>query len=244
MRTETIQVDAGYNSVMEAVKETFHSHYHEFRIEEEQGSGFYEVRHNRKDVKIGVYAQESGAEVELMDVPNQLTKKIKSALNALDGGSEKRTPSRSDRKEDKRQYERMMEKQTGRGVKRGDSSEDSFEVVESFDDGSIRFQPPFTKDEATYREHEDEEGGKACADCAHYIDGGGCHLVQGGIDPDFYCAEFYADVGMFGHASRGSPLLNLIMWGEQFEQNFDDADVEDLLNLMESAMENRLRSGE
>lgn len=244
MDVETIRLDAGYNSVMEAVKEAFYNHYHEFRIEENQGTGYYEVSHNRKDVKISVYDTDEGTEVELSEVPNQLEKKVRSALKSLNGGEDVPYSSRSDRKETKREYERMMEKQKGSGTKSFGENDDAIEVVESFEDGSIKFRPPFTKEQAGYRDHDSGEMGKACGDCAHYIEGGGCHLVQGGIDPDAYCNEFYADVGLFGHAAGGSPLMNLIMWGEQFDVHFDKGDIDDMLSLMESAMRGRVRNDE
>lgn len=244
MDVETVKLDAGYNSVMEAAKEAFYNHYYEFRIEETQGTGYYEVSHNRKDVKIVVYDTDEGTEVELAEVPNQLDKKVKSALKSLNGGENVPYRSRSDRKETKREYERIMEEQMGTGVKRGSESEKAFDVVESFDDGSIRFRPPFTKEQAGYREHDSGDMEKSCSDCSHYIEGGGCHLVQGGIDPNYYCNEFYADVGLFGHSAGGSPLLNLIMWGEEFDVHFDKEDVDDILSLMESAMRDRVRQDE
>jgi hypothetical protein len=75
-------------------------------------------------------------------------------------------------------------------------------VRQVFSDGSIHFEPPFSKEAAEYR----SQGGQAfdtahdrCGSCVHYIPGGGCHFVQGEIDPGDYCERFYADFGLFAH---------------------------------------------
>lgn len=71
--------------------------------------------------------------------------------------------------------------------------------VEAFNDGSIRFMPPNTKEGANYLEDPDESvpAGARCVNCAHYIEGGGCHVVQGRISPSAVCLRFYADIGVF-----------------------------------------------
>lgn len=98
-------------------------------------------------------------------------------------------------------------------------------VREIYDDGYVEFLPQFTKEEANY--HEPFSGGSAaeldCENCAHYIEGGGCHVVQGEIDPEGHCEEYYADVGFFakGSAPGVNPVVNLVMWGERAKKRLE-----------------------
>lgn len=100
------------------------------------------------------------------------------------------------------------------------------EEVEVFSDGSIRFTPPFNKTEASYKSRRSQDfggGHKRCRDCAHYIEGGGCKMVEGEIHPDDYCEELFADIGIFGHKHEGYVEENLIVWGEEFNWSIEDA---------------------
>lgn len=78
---------------------------------------------------------------------------------------------------------------------------------------------PFSHEEAGYREEGDEEfrrRHKKCRDCAHYDDNGNCHIVPD-IDPDGYCEEFYADVGVFGVRDGSVSRTNLFLIGHGFD---------------------------
>lgn len=78
---------------------------------------------------------------------------------------------------------------------------------------------PFSHEDAGYREEGDEEfrrRHKKCRDCAHYDDNGNCHIVQD-IDPDGYCEEFYADVGVFGVRDGSVSRTNLYLIGHGFD---------------------------
>jgi len=75
---------------------------------------------------------------------------------------------------------------------------------------------PFSKQEAGYvspsdPEHEDSH--IKCHECAHYDNNGHCTIVPN-INPNGYCKEFHADVGVFGHAHEGSVKNNLYIYGE------------------------------
>lgn len=100
------------------------------------------------------------------------------------------------------------------------------EVVD-YGDGSIRFRPRFTQREASYlyegdREYDDEH--PVCDECAHFIEGGGCHMVEGPIELDGYCEEFYADVGVFAHRHDEGVEENLSVWGYDFDWSISDAE--------------------
>lgn len=72
-------------------------------------------------------------------------------------------------------------------------------LIEAFEDDSIRFVPQHTKEDAHYTTNIGPEipADARCGNCAHFIPGGGCHVVQGEIDPSGVCLEFYADFGIF-----------------------------------------------
>lgn len=84
-------------------------------------------------------------------------------------------------------------------------------TIRTFEDGSIRFLPPFTKEEAAYFPTDDpafDPTHDRCGSCVHYIPGMGCHFVQGEIDPEAYCEEFYADYAAFAHEHPGHAEIN------------------------------------
>lgn len=112
-------------------------------------------------------------------------------------------------------------------------------------DGSIRFFPPNTKREAGYTTTNDRDfdhGHERCRDCVHFIEGGGCHLVQGEIDPSAYCDEYYADYGVFAHGHGGYVEVNLEMIGRKYDLDRDD--IEDLVDEIEERAQQRLRESE
>lgn len=114
----------------------------------------------------------------------------------------------------------------------------------AFDDGSIRFRPPFDKGEAGYvvpgRAGFDPRHDR-CRDCVHYISGGGCHFVQGEIDPEAYCDEFYADYGVFAHEHADHVEVNAELTGPAWD--FDSADIHDFVDEIEERLQQRQREG-
>lgn len=111
-----------------------------------------------------------------------------------------------------------------------------------FTDGSIRFTPPYTKAEADYRTDEDPDFDTShdrCQDCVHYIPGGGCHLVQGEIDPEYYCGEFFADYGVFAHDHGSYVEVNSELYGSALD--IEDFDIRDFVDEIEERLQQRMR---
>lgn len=111
-----------------------------------------------------------------------------------------------------------------------------------FEDGSIRFTPPFSKEAADYRRRQDgdfDRGHGRCEACVHYIEGGGCHFVQGEIDPLAYCAEFFSDYGMFAHDHGDYVEVNAELVSPEWD--YDGADIRDLVDAIEERLQQRSR---
>lgn len=126
------------------------------------------------------------------------------------------------------------------GPSNGGNSDTSNQLISVNDDGSITFTPPFTKNEADYKtkvESDFDNSHKKCRSCSHFIEGGGCHLVQGQIDEQAYCGEFYADVGLYGHRHTNMTELNLTVWGESYD--WDSEDVDDFMDRVRSKLSER-----
>lgn len=113
---------------------------------------------------------------------------------------------------------------------------ESIELIDANPDGSITVIPPFTKDEANYHDTVASESHKACINCAHYVEGGGCTLVQGEIKDWAHCDRFYADVGLFGNNVEDVEL-NLKLWGEKYD--FGEEEINELVGLIKSAMKSK-----
>lgn len=115
-------------------------------------------------------------------------------------------------------------------------------VTPSLFDGSIRFKPAFTKPEADYRSPRDADFDAShdrCGDCVHFIEGGGCHLVQGDIDPSAYCAEFYADYGVFAHDHGDHMEVNAELISPAFDAR--EANIQDFVDEIEERLQQRRR---
>ena len=124
----------------------------------------------------------------------------------------------------------------------GESMQDLDGDVEVFDDDSIRFKPNFLKQEAGYRWPTDGEYDgthEKCRSCAHFIEGGGCHIVQGDIDKEGYCEQFYADLGVYGHDHGDYVEENLIIWGLDF--NWDMEGAKEFANDIVERIEEKIR---
>ena len=104
------------------------------------------------------------------------------------------------------------------------------------------FYPPYTKEEASY--HGPASGPEPhldCKDCVHYLEEGGCQVVQGEVDPDGYCEDLFADFGVFGRVDNGSSIINLAVWGEMFEDRFSRVGIEEIADNVKEAIRNKLR---
>ena len=98
-------------------------------------------------------------------------------------------------------------------------------VVKTHANGSVTFMPQFNKEQADYIGPQDRARDRShspCSSCAHYIEGGGCHLVRGGIEPDGYCEEFYSDVSISAHAHPSQVEIPITIWGEDFDWSLGD----------------------
>lgn len=117
--------------------------------------------------------------------------------------------------------------------------------VRVFSDGSIRFKPPFSKSQADYREIGDRDfdgSHSRCGSCSHFIENeknrqiSGCHVVQGEINPEDYCEEFYSDVGVFGHKHDDFVEINLTLLGENFDE-WSGMDVDEFADTVEGELD-------
>lgn len=118
-------------------------------------------------------------------------------------------------------------------------------VTRIFEDGSTRFLAPFSKEEAEYVSPNDPDFDHThdrCAECVHWIPGGGCHFVQGEIDAAAYCAQFFADYGVFAHEHENHVEVNSELVGSAWD--FDESDIQDFVDEIEERLEQRLREKE
>lgn len=116
-------------------------------------------------------------------------------------------------------------------------------VQRHFADGSIRLEPPYTKDDAGYltaNSPDFDPGHDKCGSCVHYVPGRGCHFVQGEIDPEAYCVEFYADYGVFAHDHGDHVEVNAELVGQAWD--YDDAAIADFVDEIEERLQQRSRT--
>lgn len=115
----------------------------------------------------------------------------------------------------------------------------------SFPDGSIRFLPPYSKSSARYRLPHDgafDDGHERCESCVHYVDGGGCHLVRGGIDASAYCERFYADYMVAGHEhENGNVEVNFEAFSDG-EFDWEPDDLDDFADSLRASIGTRVRA--
>lgn len=103
------------------------------------------------------------------------------------------------------------------------------------------FTPPYTKDEADYVGSSSRNRSAAsCEDCVHYIEGGGCHMVQGNIDKEAYCNDLYADVGIFGRERNGSFEVTLALWGERYRERLRNIDLPEIADRVKRTISRKL----
>lgn len=104
-------------------------------------------------------------------------------------------------------------------------------------DGMTCFEPPFTKEEANYKEEKDDIlDSRECLYCVHYLEEGGCRMVKGEVGETDYCERFYSDMGFFARSTMGSEAeLTMTMWGELY--NVEREDAETILKRIRSKLE-------
>lgn len=115
-------------------------------------------------------------------------------------------------------------------------------VTHALYDGSIRFLPPHTKKEADYLTPSDpqfDDSHSRCGSCVHFIEGGGCHFVQGDIDPAAYCGEFYADYGVFSHLHDDFVEVNAELVSPRWD--YRERDIEEFLDDLGERLQQRRR---
>jgi hypothetical protein len=114
--------------------------------------------------------------------------------------------------------------------------------VLSYKNGAITFVPEFRKSDAGYVRHGSQNFDSShsrCEDCAHYIEGGGCHLVQGEIDPKAYCTELFSDISISGHKHPNGVEIPITIWGDGF--NWTRQDMQRFVQSVKNKIESRLR---
>ena len=226
-----INIDASVSTVASRIEKIYDDHYGDSYKLRKRGPK------NRKIVKVMVDSGEPMTEVK--ETPDGKTKidvlltdqdvvdKIEQEFGTVSG--ESRSVERRGRSKDKSYKEESVNSSSRSGG-------DSIELVGANNDGSITVMPPFTKEEASYHDTVSSETHKACINCAHYVSGGGCTLVQGEIKDWAHCDEFYADVGLFGN-NVNDVELNLKLWGEKYD--FSREEISEFVGLIKSAMESK-----
>lgn len=129
---------------------------------------------------------------------------------------------------------------TADGQSRAAEEDGKNQFLNAHSDGSVTFMPYYTKQEADYR-HEGEanfdDDHKRCISCAHFMSGGGCHIVQGGVRPDDYCENFYADIGVYAQRHPTFPEINLILWGLRYD--WDRKNIDEFLDRLRDDLEEK-----
>lgn len=175
--------------------------------------------------KVKITREGPGTVVDVSDARGT----VESRINALKGQDS------SDSVEDRRGTEEGSEVYGGEAMREIENG------AETFDDGSVRFKPEFTKAEADYVWPTDKEYDRdhsKCRSCAHFIEGGGCHVVQGDIDKEGYCEELYADVGAYGHRHENFVEQNLMIYGLEFDWAVQD--IDEFLTKVKDKMEEKM----
>ncbi len=104
-----------------------------------------------------------------------------------------------------------------------------------------KFIPPYSKNDANYHQPGSGENPQFdCKDCVHYIEGGGCHMVQGEINPEGHCEDLYADVGLFARIRESEFEINLALWGEMFEDRFGRVSLQSIGDRVREAISRKL----
>ncbi len=207
------------------IKEIYIDRYGEQNVKTYKALGNPVVKAKGYNDKTKVVGYEDGAAVVDVTDTSQSTRSI--IANISPGPNEYESSAVQRGVE---QYEEEVEEGTSPVSKRETSEPKTSGLgkheVDNFGDGSIRFRPRFSQKEASYLEPGDRSynsNHKICEECAHFIEGGGCHVVEGPISEDGYCEEFYADVGVYGHKHETGIEENLSIFGYDFDWKITDA---------------------
>lgn len=230
-RKETVKLDGiDKREAERIVKEKFIERYGEGNVRSFKAMGDPVISAKGYDDKVRI--GDDGTPGAVVDVTNAsaTTQGIIESMDFNAGESASHVVERA-----VNEYETEQEEGTGIGGSRTRSGESNngtssdrlgkHDVVD-YGDGSIRFRPRYTQKEASYLfpgDDDYDDTHKACESCAHFIEGGGCHMVEGPIDLDGYCEEFYADVGVYGHKHPHGIEENLSLWGWEFDWDEGDA---------------------
>lgn len=89
-------------------------------------------------------------------------------------------------------------------------------LVSATPGGTTEFFPSFEKSTARYTLAPGPEVPRdaRCENCAHFIPGGGCHVVRGPIAGSAVCLRFYADAGVFfddEFATGAEPRISVLL---------------------------------
>lgn len=196
------EVDAEPNFVRKQVEEALKdSGRYGGAFSRRESNDEYLVTNKTRDFKIYVSGKEApdGSTTSVVDTRNFMGELPQSIKQMVGGGTSTSRSYGSEKKKKSASRKRSgRSNETRRGASSSQQSRDTDAVVETFDDGSVRFMPRFTKEEADYTDRaESRDITVHCEECANYIEGGGCHLVQGPIEPKGFCEEFYSDYVFF-----------------------------------------------
>lgn len=220
---------------------------HKKRSRDDHGRRIINVRAADKSTKVKVTeVDDDRSEIDLTFAGKQVAEIVQrkfggtgsGVINADRGRPTRDTGYRNDDDDDerrRREEENRRRRRSGSGSGRmGDENFKEMTAMSVNSDGSVVMMPPFTKEEASYEDRE--RSSRKCENCVHYLVGGGCAMVQGEIDPQAHCDNFYADVGLFG-SNKGEDTLNLKLWGEEYD--FTQFDINRLINQVQDALEEK-----
>jgi hypothetical protein len=118
------------------------------------------------------------------------------------------------------------------------------DITEVEEDTEVtRVTPEYSKEESGYKSpgsatfNPDHD---RCFDCVHYNGDGECSVVEGMIEGEAYCEEFYADVLVAGHSHGDDVEENYIVYGPGFDWSVSHA-KEFGMDIKE-AIENKIRN--
>lgn len=217
--------DASRRTVAQTIEEILADTYGISNVYRTTVNGFIRIGSRTHDDRYEVHDRGSGVFVDTSRAMENTLGKVRRDVQGTRTG-----PSQHD-SGDPNEYDERGYVNDDKSIGGGNS------LISVNNDGSVTFMPPFTKEEAGYG-----DGGVAtpakCKDCAHFIEGGGCHFVQGEIDPEDVCEQFYADYGVYGDNDTDVGLSNPVnVWGEKFD--WSENDIEDFVRRVRESLEDR-----
>lgn len=218
--SEKVESPLGFMETVTIVEEVYKNRYGEERVKRGEVGSSRVFRAKGASDRIKVSSAGRNAEMVVDDTDSGTLGQIQSRLEDASGGSSSHTSTSTSTGTPSSNRAEPSAGSTATSSNTGQSGPNT--VREVYSDGYIEFLPPETKEDAGYIQPGNpdfDRPHKRCEDCAHYIEGGGCHIVQGEIDPEAYCERFYADVGAFGNA-QATP--NLVIWGDTFDWSRGD----------------------